>query len=125
MSDFFVCFLFHELASLHCSVVLFMRNGSETADSVYFLSNQMVWFSFAESAALLLGLFVWATQVPRFVVAENVVSPSLFVYVSTVGGATGLSGWSVLVCFTPHFGGFSFWCAFHYLSFIPPGGSCI
>ena len=102
-----------------------MRRGSETADSVYFLSNQMVWFSFAESVALLLGLFVWAAQVPRFVVAENVVSPSLFVYVSTVGGATGLSDWSVFVCFTPYFGGFSFWCAFHYLSFIPPGGSCI
>ena len=101
-------YLFHELASLHCSVVLFMRRGSETADSVYFLSNQVVWFSSAESAALLLGLFVWANQVSRFVIAESAVSPSWFVYVSSAGGAAGLSGWSVLVCFTPYFGGFSF-----------------
>ena len=94
--------LYQESMSVHRHAYALLRNGSETADSVYFIANHFALLCSAVSSA---PLDWWFVYLVRF--AETVEPPKSYVYFSffaSDGVPPELTGWFVLVCFWPNFG---------------------
>ena len=132
------------MASFCGHVYQFMRNGSDTAYLVYFLTNQIARLSFAEIGVPVepLWRFVYVFRkrgvfqrsaeagvpaVLRALIVYFFTDRFLWTFSAVFGVPPVLPKWIVLICFWPGFGVFSFliWCALHHLLFIPPGGSSI